>query len=136
MIDLDHFKQINDTYGHPCGDAVLKALGALLLHSVRSYDWVGRYGGEEFLVILPGSNFSSARLRAEQIRQAIQAAVHSDGQQNIRITASLGVASGFPTDSQSMLQAADSALYRAKNNGRNCVIAVEVTPPAIGTSHS
>jgi diguanylate cyclase (GGDEF)-like protein len=126
MLDLDRFKQINDTYGHPAGDAVLSEIGAVLLRSVRSYDWVGRYGGEEFLLILPGSGFTAARARAEQIRLAIQATAAQDKDHVLQVTASMGVASGFPCDAQSMIRAADSALYRAKNNGRNCVVAVEV----------
>lgn len=126
MIDLDHFKKINDTYGHPAGDAMLREIGAVLLRSVRSYDWIGRYGGEEFLVILPGSGFMAARNRAEQIRMAIQSAIAVDGERNLQVTASIGVASGFPEDAQTILRAADNALYRAKHNGRNCVMALEV----------
>lgn len=126
MIDLDHFKKINDTHGHPAGDAVLREIGSVLLRSVRSYDWVGRYGGEEFLLILPGSGFMSARNRAEQIRLAIQSAIAVDGDLNLQVTASIGVASGYPNDAQTILRAADNALYRAKHNGRNCVMALEV----------
>ncbi|HVU44950.1 MAG TPA: GGDEF domain-containing protein, partial [Terracidiphilus sp.] len=126
LMDLDHFKQINDTFGHPVGDAALKELGAILLRSVRSYDWVGRYGGEEFLLILPGSNFSSARLRAEQLRMAVHATRVMSGDKPIAMTASFGVASGFPTDYEALIKAADTALYTAKNRGRNCVVAVEI----------
>jgi diguanylate cyclase (GGDEF)-like protein len=126
LVDLDHFKQINDTLGHPAGDLALKEMGTILLRSVRSYDWVGRYGGEEFLLILPGSSFSSARLRAEQLRMAVQSARIADGERPIQMTASFGVASGFPTDYEALIKAADSALYQAKNSGRNCVIAAEV----------
>jgi diguanylate cyclase (GGDEF)-like protein len=126
LVDLDHFKQINDTLGHPAGDLALKEMGAILLRSVRAYDWVGRYGGEEFLLILPGSNFSSARLRAEQLRLSVQSAqIASDGKP-IKMTASFGVASGFPTEYEELIKAADSALYKAKNSGRNCVIATEI----------
>jgi diguanylate cyclase (GGDEF)-like protein len=126
LMDLDHFKQINDTLGHPAGDLVLKELGAILLRAVRSYDWVGRYGGEEFLLILPGSNFSSARLRAEQLRAAVQSARVVSGEQPIQMTASLGVASGFPSDYEALIKAADAALYTAKSSGRNCVVAAEI----------
>jgi diguanylate cyclase (GGDEF)-like protein len=126
IVDLDHFKQINDTYGHPAGDLTLKEISAVFLRLVRSYDWVGRYGGEEFLLILPGSNLASARIRAEQMRVAVQVAHISDGKAAIKVTASFGVASGIPADYESLLHAADTALYRAKNNGRNCVVAVEI----------
>ncbi|HXR39955.1 MAG TPA: diguanylate cyclase [Terracidiphilus sp.] len=130
LADLDHFKNVNDTYGHPAGDLVLKRVGAIFQRSVRSYDWVGRYGGEEFLLILPGSGFAGARVRAEELRLAVQAACVDDGETVIPITASFGVASGFPSDYEALIHAADAALYRAKNNGRNCVIATEIQPAA------
>jgi diguanylate cyclase (GGDEF)-like protein len=126
LVDLDHFKNVNDTYGHPAGDLVLKEVGAIFERSVRSYDWVGRYGGEEFLLILPGSGSAGSRVRAEQLRMAVQAAVIHDGERTIPITASFGVASGFPPSFETLIQAADAALYRAKDNGRNCVIAAEI----------
>jgi len=126
LLDLDHFKQVNDTYGHPAGDQTLKEVGAILQRSVRSYDWVGRYGGEEFLLILPGSGFAGARIRAEQLRIAVQTAIIREGYETISITASFGVASGFTQDHEVLIHAADAALYRAKENGRNCVIATEV----------
>ena len=126
LVDLDHFKRINDTYGHPAGDLALKEISAVLLRSVRSYDWVGRYGGEEFLLILPGSNLASARLRAEHLRLAIQVAHISNGNAAIKATASFGVVSGFPSDYEAILHAADIALYRAKDEGRNCVVAIEI----------
>lgn len=126
LMDLDYFKQINDTLGHPAGDLALKEMGAILLRSVRSYDWVGRYGGEEFLLILPGSNFSSAHLRAEQLRLSVQSARIAGGPEAITMTASFGVASGFPTDYEALIKAADGALYQAKNSGRNCVIGAEI----------
>jgi diguanylate cyclase (GGDEF)-like protein len=126
LVDLDHFKNVNDTYGHPAGDLVLREIGAILQRAVRSYDWVGRYGGEEFLLILPGSGFSGARLRAEQLRLAVQSAYIHDGERDIPVTASFGVASGFPANYEVLIHAADVALYRAKDNGRNCAIAVEI----------
>jgi len=128
LVDLDHFKDINDTYGHPAGDMVLKEVSDVLQHSVRNYDWVGRYGGEEFMLILPGSSFVGARLRAERFRMAVQAARFVQGEKTIQLTASFGVASGYPTDADAIIQAADAALYRAKNSGRNCVMAVEIEP--------
>ncbi len=126
LVDLDHFKEINDTFGHPSGDLALKEIGAVFLRSVRTYDWVGRYGGEEFLLILPGSSLNSARLRAEHLRQAVEMAHISSGKGSIRVTASFGVVSGFPTDYEALLHTADRALYRAKDQGRNCVVALEI----------
>jgi diguanylate cyclase (GGDEF)-like protein len=126
LADLDHFKDVNDNHGHQAGDRVLQEISAIFQRAVRAYDWVGRYGGEEFLLILPGLSFVGARLRAEQFRMAIQAARIHHGETAIQVTASFGVASGFPDDYEAMIHAADAALYRAKNNGRNCVMAAEI----------
>jgi diguanylate cyclase (GGDEF)-like protein len=129
LADLDHFKSVNDTCGHQTGDLVLKEVGAILQRAVRSYDWVGRYGGEEFLLILPGSGFAGARLRAEELRIAVQSAYINDGKGPIPITASFGVASGFPSKYEALIHTADAALYRAKDNGRNCVVGIEIKLP-------
>jgi len=127
LADLDHFKRINDTHGHPAGDLVLKEIGAIFMRSVRTYDWVGRYGGEEFLLIMPGSGFVSSRIRAEQLRAAVEAACIVDGDTNIQVTASFGVACrSSAADFESLIRAADAALYRAKDNGRNCVMTMEI----------
>ena len=126
MVDLDQFKHVNDTFGHPAGDLVLAKIGAIFQRLVRPYDCVGRYGGEEFLLILTGTNFGSARRRAEELRVAVQAARILNGETAIQVTASFGAASGFPSDPESMVLAADAALYRAKENGRNCVMATEI----------
>ncbi len=126
LADLDFFKQINDTYGHPAGDRVLKAASAAFQEMVRTYDWVGRYGGEEFLLILPGSGFTHAKQRAEELRAAIQAIRVFEGDNAIPLTASFGVASGFPFGHEELIREADTALYRAKSNGRNCVVSTEV----------
>jgi diguanylate cyclase (GGDEF)-like protein len=128
LVDLDHFKTVNDTCGHPSGDLVLKEVGSIFARSVRSYDWVGRYGGEEFLLILPGSGFAGASVRAEELRAAVQAAYIHDGHRTIPITASFGVASGLTSNYEALIQAADAALYRAKGNGRNCVVVTETEP--------
>ena len=128
LADLDHFKRINDTLGHQSGDLVLHRIGAVFLRSVRTYDWVGRYGGEEFLLILPGASFDHARSRAEELRKAVQGMSIMQGDTPISITVSLGVATGFPTDYESLIRVADEALYRAKDSGRNCVIATEIEP--------
>jgi len=129
LVDLDHFKQINDTFGHPSGDLALKEISAVFQRSVRSYDWVGRYGGEEFLLILPGTSLASARIRAEHLRVAVQVAHIVSDKAVIKVTASFGVVSGLPSHYESLLHAADTALYRAKANGRNCVVGMEIEPP-------
>jgi diguanylate cyclase (GGDEF)-like protein len=126
LADLDFFKRINDTYGHPAGDQVLREASAILRGMVRSYDWVGRYGGEEFLLILPGSGFMHARERAEDLRIAFENALVQEGETVIPLTASFGVASGFPASHEDLIREADAALYRAKDNGRNCVVATEI----------
>jgi diguanylate cyclase (GGDEF)-like protein len=126
LADLDYFKRINDTYGHPAGDQVLKEASAIFQRMVRTYDWVGRYGGEEFLLILPGSGFVHARQRAEELRMAIQEACVKDGGTTIPLTASFGVASGFPSGHEELIREADEALYKAKGTGRNRVVAMEI----------
>lgn len=125
IVDLDLFKQINDTHGHLCGDQVLKEISATLQCSVRSYDCVGRYGGEEFLLILPHSDIFAARQRAEQIRRAIANTIIHEGARTLQVTASLGLVSGLAPDAQTMIRIADDALYQAKDQGRNCVVAIE-----------
>jgi diguanylate cyclase (GGDEF)-like protein len=132
LVDLDHFKNVNDTFGHPAGDRVLKEISDIFQRAVRNYDWVGRYGGEEFMIILPGASFVGARLRAEQMRMSVQAARVVDGEIVMQVTASFGVASGFPSDHEAVIQVADAALYRAKKNGRNCVMATEIETQGSG----
>lgn len=129
LADVDFFKKINDTYGHPVGDRVLKEVSALFQGMVRSYDWVGRYGGEEFLLVLPGTNLEQAELRAEQLRRAIEAMSIMEGADRISVTISLGVAAGYPTHYDTMVQAADTALYQAKNSGRNRVVSTGIERP-------
>ncbi len=134
LVDLDYFKRINDAMGHIAGDMTLRESGALLQRSVRSYDWVGRYGGEEFLLILPGSDLEAARSRAEHLRETLQSAQLGEGDKTFSVTASFGVAAGFPTNFDEMIQVADAALYRAKNNGRNCVVASEIKSRIVSIS--
>jgi len=125
MLDIDRFKQFNDTYGHTAGDRVLQAVGSLLIESVRGSDIACRYGGEEMTLILPASSLSKAQLKAEAILRAIaRLELTYDGQQLPTLTASLGVAS-FPQHGatvSALVQAADAALYCAKANGRNQVV--------------
>ena len=125
LADLDNFKRINDTHGHPVGDEVLceasKRLGARL----RSYDELGRYGGEEFLAVLPGCNLTNALKVAERMRHAMSAVPINTSAGEVELTASFGVASfdmAHALNPDAMIAAADEALYRAKRAGRNRVL--------------
>lgn len=123
LMDLDHFKRVNDTYGHPTGDCVLRDMAALLVDSLRSSDFPARYGGEEFAVILPHTSRAQAVQLAERIR--LRASLRNFGGSNgdVRITVSAGVASLAPgARGQELLCLADQALYLAKNGGRNLVV--------------
>jgi two-component system cell cycle response regulator len=124
MADVDHFKKINDTYGHLVGDAVLQEVGKRLAAGVRSYDYVGRYGGEEFLVVVPGCDAAGLVLSAERLRHGMAAEPIDTSAGPIPVTLSLGLASVSPgknhsVEQQHLLHAADAALYRAKTKGRN-----------------
>jgi two-component system cell cycle response regulator len=124
LVDLDHFKVINDTLGHLVGDMVLRQLGDLLRREVRSVDAVARYGGEEFVIVLPETGAHGALVFAERMRQRIQQFPFGDAVHPVRVTVSIGVAS-FPdpkvTSPDTFLAMADTALYRAKADGRNLV---------------
>ncbi|MCL1471752.1 diguanylate cyclase [Argonema antarcticum] len=121
MLDLDHFKQINDIYGHAVGDEVLIAMTKVVQYCLREVDFWGRFGGEEFVVILPETNLDAAVDVAERIRQNLEkTAISVEGEQ-VKITVSIGVSS-YQLDDQKIdvvLQRADKALYEAKNQGRN-----------------
>jgi two-component system cell cycle response regulator len=122
MVDLDHFKSINDTYGHLAGDAVLREVTRRMQTEVRAYDAVGRYGGEEFLILLPGCNSTETGQKAERLRNVILQVPVTTSAGELHVTTSLGgVATGdWPQDSPNQfLQMADLALYRAKEEGRN-----------------
>ncbi len=134
LVDLDYFKRVNDAMGHIAGDLTLRETGGIFQRAVRTYDWVGRYGGEEFLLILPGSDCAAARDRAEYLRATVEAARLGEDDKTFSVTASFGVAGGFPTNYEEMIQIADAALYRAKNAGRNCVMATEIKPNVISIS--
>jgi two-component system, cell cycle response regulator len=123
MGDLDHFKAINDTYGYPVGDEVLREVARRLLGSVRSYDFVGRYGGEEFLLVLNNCSASKALSRAEEIRNAVSRTMIPTSKGPLSITLSLGAAANAGEESKTVeevLCQADRALYEAKAAGRNC----------------
>ena len=128
MADLDHFKQINDTYGHLAGDDVLRDTSQRIAPNLRGYDAVGRYGGEEFLIILPGSALSDAAKIAERIRKSVNDELVESSAGPIPITMSLGLAMTDQTDKMDvetqkrmLIQAADEALYISKREGRNRV---------------
>ncbi len=131
LIDVDHFKKINDTFGHLIGDLVLKEISAIFMRFLRPCDAVGRYGGEEFLLILPGCGMEDALVRAEQLRLAVQSARILDGETALQVTASFGVASDFPDgyEAEAVIRTVDAALYRAKSSGRNCVVPAEMNVP-------
>jgi len=122
MVDVDHFKEVNDTYGHQAGDAVLAKLAQIARESIRSEDVLARYGGEEFAIISRGINSAQGLMLAERLRQIVDRTLFEYEGQAIPITISLGVAS-FPEvaveTSEQLISASDGALYRAKNNGRN-----------------
>lgn len=126
MLDLDHFKNFNDTYGHEAGDTVVRETGAFLVRRIRAEDFVCRYGGEEFVVILPTADIRAAAARAERIRSKIRdLVVMHDGRSLGLVTVSIGVAAlpTHGTNEKDLLQAADAVLYRAKREGRDRVVA-------------
>jgi diguanylate cyclase (GGDEF)-like protein len=130
MLDIDHFKQFNDTYGHAAGDRMLQSLAAILQTNTRAGDIVCRYGGEEFAVVLPGASNGTARARMEFCRQSFERqALAYDGME-LRSTLSAGIAS-FPADGDEvnlLLDRADKALYLAKEKGRNLVSSFSEVP--------
>jgi len=124
MADLDHFKEINDTFGHLAGDAVLSEAAKRMQASMRSYDAVGRYGGDEFLIVLPGSTNSTAVHLAERLRSALSREPVRLAESSVAFTISLGVSKSIPGEGMSpelVIRAADEALYRSKELGRNRV---------------
>jgi diguanylate cyclase (GGDEF)-like protein len=136
MLDLDRFKRVNDQHGHQAGDAVLRQFAQRVVQRLRKYDLLGRYGGEEFLVLLPGTDLSGARTVAEDIRHAIEQEPFAFGRERIPVTVSIGVQACSPAGPQApafgeaaqvepMIAAADRALYAAKRNGRNRVETAE-----------
>jgi len=118
FVDIDHFKRINDDYGHQVGDTVLKGIFARLEESLRAYDFVGRYGGDEFIMALPGNDAEGGAAVAERLRESVQES--AVGKLSSPVTISLGVAQlEQGMNAEGLLKNADMALYRAKNGGRN-----------------
>lgn len=122
MVDVDHFKMINDTYGHDVGDKALKYIADIIRNGIRDVELVARYGGEEFVIILPETNADSASIVAERLRKTIEDGSFLVEGRNLKLTISLGVSS-FPCkgieSSQDIVKFADKALYKAKDGGRN-----------------
>jgi diguanylate cyclase (GGDEF)-like protein len=125
MLDIDHFKRINDTWGHTAGDEVLRSIGKLLRESCRVYDVPGRYGGEEFCIVLPETRLGNTTVVAERIRQRLESTRLSCGSTSIAVTASIGIAGMDESANDEILSPAalidraDRALYSAKSRGRN-----------------
>jgi two-component system, cell cycle response regulator len=131
FVDLDHFKRVNDTHGHAAGDAVLREAASAMRATLRPYDVVGRFGGEEFVVVLPGCDAAGAQAAAERLRVSIAATAVAVGETTLRVTCSLGVAVGgahSEGDREALLAAADAALYEAKKSGRNRVVMAASDP--------
>ena len=123
LTDIDHFKKVNDTYGHPVGDAVLKRVAAVFAGRARKVDVVARYGGEEFVLILPDTDGAGAEVFANKLREDVAAAIMTSEQGPFQVTISMGVAE-YPLDTRDaseLIERADQALYRCKRGGRNCV---------------
>lgn len=124
IVDIDHFKKINDIYGHQAGDIILKQVASILKDNVYETDFVARYGGEEFAIILPRAEFSGALRKAEYLREKVEKSRFSIGFQEISVTISIGIAH-YPRDAQDvvgLINMADRALYKAKQTGRNRVV--------------
>ncbi len=128
FCDIDHFKQINDAYGHQAGDCILVSVAHALADEVRQHDWVARYGGEEFVVVLPSTDGPEAKRVSERIRQVISSKTYRIGsEESVRITVSVGYASHTPEqqfdNANELLPAADQALLKAKKHGKDRVVA-------------
>ena len=126
LVDIDHFKRINDTYGHQAGDEVLKVLADSFKFNIRGVDLACRYGGEEFVIVMPETEMQIAERVAERLREAIAERTYpvGEGRAEIPVTASIGIATLDPVrdTSQTLLERADKALYEAKAMGRNKVV--------------
>jgi diguanylate cyclase (GGDEF)-like protein len=135
MLDLDHFKDVNDRYGHPFGDRVLRETAELLRSSIRDLDMCARYGGEEFAIVLPKTHLQGALAVAERIFRAVRAKTYAadagGGRAEVKVTASLGIAfypSKDVTSPEQLVKLADEALYRAKREGRDTVCIFQAQP--------
>jgi diguanylate cyclase (GGDEF)-like protein len=120
MIDIDHFKRVNDNFGHPCGDLVIREIGARLTRSLRKYDYAGRYGGEEFFVLFSNTTSELARSIAERFRKDVEEASFRWENEILRLTVSIGISQYIQGETPDRwISRADAAMYRAKQRGRN-----------------
>jgi len=135
LLDLDHFKKINDTYGHFAGDAVLRETASRLRGNIRPYDQVGRYGGEEFMVVLPNCDLEQAANQAERMRHRLEATSMLVDGSELRVSASFGVtiSDGSERSPDVFVRVADEALYRAKASGRNCISSLTLEQSSLHT---
>jgi diguanylate cyclase (GGDEF)-like protein len=124
MIDIDHFKRVNDNHGHQCGDMVIREIGAKLTKSLRKYDYAGRYGGEEFYVVFSNTTADIAQSIAERFRIEMGETQFECGEETFNVTVSIGVAQFNSGESPDRwISRADGAMYQAKQRGRNQVVA-------------
>jgi diguanylate cyclase (GGDEF) domain len=130
MLDLDRFKQINDTYGHAAGDEVLRAFALIVRDSLRRTDLAGRLGGEEFAILLPDTGLEQAHAFAERIRARVAGAAIDTGNATLQVTVSIGISALEATETriETALARADAALYHAKRAGRNCIVLSDPHP--------
>jgi len=124
MVDIDHFKRINDEHGHPTGDIILRDVARIMRETLRTVDSIGRYGGEEFIAILPHTSYDESKRTGERVRKAVDDHTFRSGEKKIKGTISIGVSS-YPAEGvdtpNGLIREADKALYRAKETGRNRV---------------
>ena len=137
LADVDYFKKVNDQLGHEAGDCVLKEIAKRLTGSLREYDGVGRYGGEEFLLVIPGCDLATTVRRANQIRELISGKPIPTPAGATTVTVSMGATvADSSTNSDQLVHRADMALYQAKHNGRNRVEHAAAAPVALAAGHS
>jgi diguanylate cyclase (GGDEF)-like protein len=135
LADLDHFKAINDTYGHMAGDTALRQAAGRMQACIRKYDSIGRYGGEEFIIVLPGADERTVRLQAERMREAIRDTAVQLPERSLNLSSSFGCTAGLGSEvtAEMLIRAADTALYKAKRAGRDRVEFTATVPAATGS---
>ncbi|MFW5816428.1 MAG: GGDEF domain-containing protein, partial [Wenzhouxiangella sp.] len=128
LMDIDYFKSINDRYGHSVGDEALRGLARILAENMRDSDVVGRWGGEEFLCLLPNTDLAEAKQTARRIRAALEAALIPTSEEPVRLTVTCGIASVQDGRLAEAIQKADQAMYRGKHEGRNAIVVADPNP--------